>query len=114
MLWFSLGIFAWGAQGILARGYYAMRNTMTPTLVGTIFTAAVLPLSYVLMQSMQHEGLALASSIGIIAYAVTLYALFHRKMSRVGARTDAAIFCEDGARLDARRCRGVGNAPRDR
>jgi putative peptidoglycan lipid II flippase len=90
MLWFSLGIFAWGAQGILARGYYAMRNTMTPTLVGTIFTAAVLPLSYVLMQSMQHEGLALASSIGIVAYAVTLFALFHRKMTRVGARTDEA------------------------
>ena len=90
LFWFSFGIFAWGAQGILARGFYALKDTITPTVVGTLFTAAVLPLSYVLMEPMAHRGLALASTIGIVAYACVLYVLFHRRMTRAGARTDEA------------------------
>ena len=31
---FSLGMFAWGAQNILARGFYAARDTLTPAIVG--------------------------------------------------------------------------------
>jgi putative peptidoglycan lipid II flippase len=90
LFWFSLGIFAWGAQGILARGFYALKDTLTPTLVGTLFTAAVLPLSWVLMGPMAQEGLALASSIGIVGYALSLYWLFHRRLAGCGAAGEAA------------------------
>ena len=90
LFWYSLGIFAWGAQGILARGFYALRDTITPTVIGTLFTGAVFPLSYWLMGSMQHEGLALASTVGIVGYAIALYLLFHRRMTKAGARTDEA------------------------
>ena len=90
LFWYSLGIAAWGAQAILARGFYALRDTITPTIVGTLFTAAVFPISWALMKPMAHEGLALASSLGILGYALALYFMLHRRMLRVGARTDEA------------------------
>lgn len=90
LFWYSLGIAAWGAQAILARGFYALRDTITPTVIGTVFTAAVFPLSWALMKPMAHEGLALASSLGILGYAFALYFMLHRRMTRSGARTDEA------------------------
>ena len=43
LIFFSLGMFAWGAQNILARGFYATRNTLVPAIVGTVVTALTLP-----------------------------------------------------------------------
>jgi putative peptidoglycan lipid II flippase len=76
---FSLGMFAWGAQNILARGFYAARDTLTPAWVGTALTFLTLPLYWFLVHHFQHLGLALASSCGIIAYTVVLFVLFTRR-----------------------------------
>jgi putative peptidoglycan lipid II flippase len=79
LVFFSLGLFSWGAQNILARGFYATRNTVIPAIVGTLTTGLSLPLYVVLMRSMGHTGLALSSSIGISAYSVALFFLLaHR------------------------------------
>jgi len=79
LVFYSLGLFAWGAQNILARGFYATRNTVVPAVVGTLTTCASLPVYIWLMHRMQHEGLALASSIGIGAYTVVLFVLLARR-----------------------------------
>ena len=79
LMLFSLGMFAWGAQNILARGFYATRNTMTPAIVGTVLAVANLPVYWLLVRHFQHIGLALASSIGITAYTVALFALLNRR-----------------------------------
>jgi putative peptidoglycan lipid II flippase len=79
LMLFSLGMFAWGAQNILARGFYATRNTMTPAIVGTVLALANLPVYWILVRHFQHIGLALASSIGITAYTVVLFALLNRR-----------------------------------
>jgi putative peptidoglycan lipid II flippase len=76
---FSLGMFAWGAQNILARGFYAARDTLTPAIVGTALTFLNLPIYWLLNRRYQHLGLALASSIGIIAYTLLLFALLNRR-----------------------------------
>jgi putative peptidoglycan lipid II flippase len=76
---FSIGMFAWGAQYILARGFYATRDTLTPALVGTGFTIVNLPLYWWLVRREQHLGLALASSLGIIFYTVVLFVLLNRR-----------------------------------
>lgn len=76
---FSLGMFAWGAQNILARGFYAARDTLTPAIVGTALTFLTLPLYWLLDRLYQHLGLALASSAGIIAYTLVLYFLLNRR-----------------------------------
>jgi len=79
LMLFSLGMFAWGAQNILARGFYATRNTLTPAIVGTVLAFANLPVYWVLVRHMQHNGLALASSLGITVYTVALFVLLNRR-----------------------------------
>jgi putative peptidoglycan lipid II flippase len=79
LIYFSLGLFAWGAQNILARGFYATRNTIVPAVIGTLTTLLSLPLYVWLMHRMAHLGLALASSIGISAYTVVLFFMLARR-----------------------------------
>jgi putative peptidoglycan lipid II flippase len=76
---FSLSMFAWGAQNILARGFYAARDTMTPAITGTALTFLNLPLYWWLGHRYQHLGLAMASSAGIIAYTLLLFVLLNRR-----------------------------------
>lgn len=79
LVFYSLGLIAWGTQYILARGFYATRNTVVPAVVGTLTTFASLPLYIWLMHVMQYRGLALASSIGIGAYTVVLFVMLARR-----------------------------------
>ena len=77
---FSVGMFAWGAQGILARGFYAARNTFTPVAVGTSIAFLSLPMYWALARHWQHLGLALSSSLAVMSYAFILFVLFNRRM----------------------------------
>ena len=79
LAFFSIGMFAWGAQNILARGFYSTRDTITPAVVGTITTLLSLPLYWILVRHMAYLGLALASSVGIIAYTIVLFVLLGRR-----------------------------------
>jgi len=76
---FSLGMFGWGAQNILARGFYATRDTITPAMVGTLMTFAAIWLDWVLVRRAQHLGLALGSSLGISIYTILLFVLLFRR-----------------------------------
>ncbi|TAM84670.1 MAG: murein biosynthesis integral membrane protein MurJ [Acidobacteria bacterium] len=75
---FSISMFAWGAQGILARGFYAGRDTLRPAVFGTAITFLNLPVYWLLVRPMQFKGLALASSIGISVYTVVLFVSLYR------------------------------------
>jgi putative peptidoglycan lipid II flippase len=79
LVFFSLGMFAWGAQNILARGFYATRSTLAPAIVGTVLTFASLPLYWLLARRWQHLGLALASSLAMMVYSVVLFFLLNRR-----------------------------------
>ncbi len=79
LVFFSLGMFAWGAQNILARGFYATRSTLWPAIVGTGLTFASLPVYWELSRRLQHIGLALASSIAMMIYSVILFYLLNRR-----------------------------------
>jgi putative peptidoglycan lipid II flippase len=79
LVFFSLGMFAWGAQNILARGFYATRNTLTPAIVGTLLAFANIPVYWLLVRREQHIGLAIASSLGITTYTVALFVLLNRR-----------------------------------
>jgi putative peptidoglycan lipid II flippase len=75
---FSISMSAWGAQNILARGFYAGRDTLKPALLGTAITFLNLPVYWLLVKPMQFRGLALASSVGISAYAIVLFVSLYR------------------------------------
>jgi len=76
---FSLGMFAWGAQNILARGFYAARDTLTPAITGTALTFLNLPLYWGLAHHYQYLGLAVASTVGITVYTLLLFILLNRR-----------------------------------
>ncbi len=75
---FSLAMFAWAAQYIFARGFYATHNTWTPALVGTAVMLVSLPLYAFLVHRYQYIGLALASSCSIFFYMLVLFLLLNR------------------------------------
>ncbi len=82
---FSIGMFAWGAQNILARGFYSARDTLTPAIAGTAVTFLNLPVYWILSRRLAAVGLALASSIGLIVYAGILLFLLNRRFSNFEA-----------------------------
>lgn len=60
---YALGIVAYGCIDILVGGFYALKNTKTPVVVGAIVLVAGLFLNWILLHTMQDSGLALAYSL---------------------------------------------------
>jgi len=76
---FGLGLWAWSAQGILARGFFAAGKTWIPPLVGTMVAAAAYPLYVFLGREHGVPGLAAASAIAITTHGVVLVLLLRRE-----------------------------------
>jgi putative peptidoglycan lipid II flippase len=76
---FSVGIFARGAQTLVSRGFNATNDTVTPAVVGTVFTFLTLPLYWYCGRRWDYLGLAAASSLAIIFYAIVLFVLLARR-----------------------------------
>jgi putative peptidoglycan lipid II flippase len=76
---FAIGIPFWCGQAIVSRGFFALKDTWTPTLVGTGAWLLSLPAYYFLRQKLGVFGLALASSIGIFLHATALYGILMGK-----------------------------------
>lgn len=69
---FSLGLGAWTAQTLLARGYYARGKAWAPTWMGFGVLLLALPVYAALADRFGAHGLAAASSVAIVAYVVVL------------------------------------------
>jgi putative peptidoglycan lipid II flippase len=85
LTFFSIGMFAWGLQNILSRGFYAMRDMVTPAIVGTVFTFINFPIYWYLGRHWQTRGLAVASSWSVIAYTGLIFFLLVRKTKNAHA-----------------------------
>lgn len=83
LAWFSLSIPAWGIHQILGRWFYAHQRMWLPVLVGTMATAAAIPLSLTMFQANGIAGLAIASTIAMWLYTIALTAIWaHRRPDR--------------------------------
>ena len=67
-----LGLWAWSAQLLVVRGFYAQGNTWLPTLLGTVVLALAFPLYGWLSSQYGAVGLAVSSSAAISAYVAVL------------------------------------------
>ncbi|MCP4119650.1 MAG: murein biosynthesis integral membrane protein MurJ [Desulfobacteraceae bacterium] len=81
------GTFAFAAQTVVVRGYYATQNTWFPALVGTISVILTLPLFYVLMTVMDARGVALALSLAATAQTLILFELWNRRSRNRAGRS---------------------------
>jgi putative peptidoglycan lipid II flippase len=76
---YTLSLFAWSAQAIYARAFYAAGITWLPMLASTIILVVAFPLYGLGYRMWGAAGLALASGAGIILQAVTLGILLHKR-----------------------------------
>ncbi|MFT5429845.1 MAG: putative peptidoglycan lipid II flippase [Myxococcota bacterium] len=80
LVFFSIGISFWALQALMARGFYALQDTWTPMLIASGVAAAVLPIYWILGDSMGHRGLALATTVGMTINAVLTTIALRRKL----------------------------------
>ncbi len=81
-----VGAFAFSAQTVVARGFYAMQNTLLPAVYGTVAVVLSLPLYILGMQWMGINGVALACALSATLQVAVLYAVWNRRRENKGSR----------------------------
>jgi len=79
---YSVGIFAWSAQAILTRGFYALQDTRTPVISGTIMTGVFILMNWGVVHFTHWgvAGLALATSIAATLHMLVMYVFLRRRL----------------------------------
>ena len=88
-----LGAFAFSAQTIVVRGYYALQNTLFPALVGTAAVLLCIPVFLLGMQQLGASGVALGVSISAFMQVALLYVCWNRRtQNRESRRVYGTVF----------------------
>jgi putative peptidoglycan lipid II flippase len=81
LIFLMTGAVAFGAQTVVVRGYYAMQDTLFPTLYATLAVMMSLPIYILGMRHMGANGVALAVSLSAILQVSLLYAIWNKRTS---------------------------------
>jgi putative peptidoglycan lipid II flippase len=81
-----VGSFAFAANTIVPRAYYAMQDTLFPAIYGTAAVLLSIPLYLLGLDWMGTDGVALALSLSAILQVLVLYALWNRRTGNPGRR----------------------------
>ncbi|MCQ2445176.1 MAG: murein biosynthesis integral membrane protein MurJ, partial [Mailhella sp.] len=93
----------WLLQQVTGRAFYAMQDTVTPAVVGTLVTAAAVPLYIAAVPAAGAAGVAAATTLSIALYSAVLMAVACRKWAAGafagvgGAAWRSAALCVPGA-----------------
>ena len=74
-----LGAFAFSAQSVVVRGYYALQNTLFPALLGTAAVILSIPVFMLGMAKMGASGVALGVSVSAFMQVILLYVCWNRR-----------------------------------
>jgi len=96
-LWgYAVGLSAFSAVRVLVPVYYSLGMTRIPVTISFVTIAVNIVLNVALMNSLQHRGLALATSISSVLNFVLLFEWLRRKIGPMGggvlARSAGKIF----------------------
>ncbi len=94
LIFLMIGAFAFAAQTVVVRGYYAVQNTLFPTMVGTIAVLASVPIYWLGMNHMGIRGVALAISLSAILQSTLLYVLWNRRSKNIASRFVYRLFAK--------------------
>jgi len=89
LMWFTAGLVGHSVVEILSRAFYALHDTKTPVIVGTIAMAlnALFSFAFVALFSrigwMPHGGLALANSFATALEAVALFVVMRKRLNGI-------------------------------
>lgn len=76
----ALGLVWYGLVEVLARTFYAMKDTVTPVATGILIIVLNIALSRMLLESMGHVGLALSLSVTTGIEALLLIVILRRRI----------------------------------
>jgi putative peptidoglycan lipid II flippase len=86
LLFYAVGLFAYGGVAVIIRCYYSFEDTRTPVRVGCVAVIANIVLDLILMGPLRHGGLALATSLASILNFALLVWLLRKKLGKLGLR----------------------------
>ena len=86
LLFLMIGAFAFSAQTVVVRGYYAVQNTLFPALFGSAAVLLSIPLYIAGMTVMGVGGVALTISLSAILQVALLYVLWNRRSGNPESR----------------------------
>lgn len=92
LLWYAAGLIGHNLVEVLSRAFYALHDTKTPVLVGTIAMTLNVLFSFGFSALfgkigwMPHGGLALANSLATALEATTLFVLMRRRLKGLAER----------------------------
>ncbi len=104
LLFYSIGLFAYGATKILQSCFFALKDTVTPTKVAAIALIINVILNSILMFPLKIGGLALATSLSGIS---TFFILFFILKKRLGDFDAKGIFRSFVRIVAASICMGI-------
>jgi putative peptidoglycan lipid II flippase len=79
LIYMLVGAFAFAANTIVPRAYYATQDTLFPAIYGTVAVMLSIPLYWLGLNFMGTMGVALAASLSAIMQVLVLYALWNRR-----------------------------------
>lgn len=93
---YTLGIFAWSAQAVLTRAFYAMQDSRTPVISGTIMTVLFIGMNWCVINytTMGVAGLALATSVAATLHMTVLWVLLRRRLHGLNDRRLTVSICK--------------------
>jgi putative peptidoglycan lipid II flippase len=83
LAFFALGLIFYGLVEILARTFYAMKDSRTPVAAGIIIIVFNIVLSAAVVDRFGHAGLAMSLSLSTGLEAVILLAILERRLGRL-------------------------------
>jgi putative peptidoglycan lipid II flippase len=92
LVWLMVGAVAFAAQTVVVRGFYAMGNTLLPSLLGTLAVLVSIPLYLAGIETMGIAGVALACSLAAILQVALLYGAWNRRIGNHGWRAVMGIY----------------------
>jgi putative peptidoglycan lipid II flippase len=92
LIFYSIGLFAYGATKILQSCFFALKDTVTPTKVSFLALIVNIVLNTILMFPLKLSGLALATSISGINTFLILFILLRKKIHGFGIKAITISF----------------------
>jgi putative peptidoglycan lipid II flippase len=86
LVFYSIGLCAYGSTRVLQSCYFALKDTVTPTKVAALALVVNITLNAILMFPLKIGGLALATSLSGINTFLLLFFILRRKLAGFGAR----------------------------
>jgi putative peptidoglycan lipid II flippase len=80
VLCYAVGLWAFAAVRIIVAAFYSLKDTTTPALAAVSAVVANIMLAFVLMQPLQHAGLALSTALAAILNGIILITVLNRRL----------------------------------